>query len=250
MQVGLIGLLLGDGWQARGQTPNAKEAQAREMEILRKTLAEQQKNPSEIIRTPQTLAFSTNAAVSASRAALERQYLDGKITAKQFQKSLEQLQEQERRQAVLAARNTKAEPTVPKAAAASVPATNATTKSSASQPAALARPVPPKTTAAGAGTAAAAAGTATNAPGAAAAEVTPEQKKLTEVETRLEEMLRLKAERDKAATNAVGNANTKVPAAPLTKRQRLDALLRQYVDGKLSDSEYNTQRNKIVAEPD
>src|SRR6185436_7690798 len=145
MQVGLIGLLLGDGWPARGQTPSAKEAQAREMEILRKTLAEQQKNPSEIIRTPQTLAFSTNAAVSASRAALERQYLDGKITAKQFQKSLEQLQEQERRQAVLAARNTKAEPTVPKSAAASGPATNTTTKPSASQPAALARPTPAKT---------------------------------------------------------------------------------------------------------
>jgi len=170
MQVGLIGLLLGAGWQARGQTPSSKEAQAREMEILRKTLAEQQRNPSEIIRTPQTLAFSTNAAVSASRAALERQYLDGKITAKQFQKSLEQLQEQERRQAVLAARNTKAEPAAPQSAAASVPATNVTTKSSASHPAALrqaqgeapARAVPPKTTAAGvAGTAAAATGTAT-----------------------------------------------------------------------------------------
>ena len=76
------------------------------------------------------------------------------------------------------------------------------------------------------------------------------QQKISEVETRLDEMLRQKEAREKAAlTNAVSATNN-VPAAPLTKRQRLDDLLKQMIDGKITGAEYSDRRAKIVAEPD
>jgi hypothetical protein len=78
---------------------------------------------------------------------------------------------------------------------------------------------------------------------------TPQQEKLSEVETRIDEMLRQKAEREKAAlTNATGATNN-VPATPQTKRQRLDMLLKQFIDGKIPEAEYNEKRAKILAEP-
>lgn len=78
---------------------------------------------------------------------------------------------------------------------------------------------------------------------------TPQQEKISEVETRLDEMLRQKAEREKAALTNATNATNNVPATPQTKRQRLDALLKQLIDGKIPEAEYNEQRAKILAEP-
>jgi hypothetical protein len=75
-------------------------------------------------------------------------------------------------------------------------------------------------------------------PGSAA-----EQKKITDVENKMDELMRQKAQRDKASTNAP-------PAGPLTKRQRLDALLRQLIEGKITDAEYREKREKVLAEPD
>lgn len=76
------------------------------------------------------------------------------------------------------------------------------------------------------------------------------QKKISEVEARLDEMLKQKEAREKAAlTNAASTTNN-VPAAPLTKRQRLDDLLKKMIDGKITGAEYNEKRAKIVAEPD
>jgi hypothetical protein len=78
---------------------------------------------------------------------------------------------------------------------------------------------------------------------------TPQQEKISEVETRIDEMLRQKAAREKAAlTNAAGATNN-LPATPQTKRQRLDMLLKQMIDGKISEAEYNEKRGKILAEP-
>lgn len=75
------------------------------------------------------------------------------------------------------------------------------------------------------------------------------QKKISEVEARLDEMLKQKEAREKAAlTNAATTNN--IPATPQTKRQRLDALLKQMIDNKISGAEYNERRAKIVAEPD
>src|SRR5882672_3896674 len=75
------------------------------------------------------------------------------------------------------------------------------------------------------------------------------QKKISDVEARLDEMLRQKEAREKTAlTNAA--ATNSISATPQTKRQRLDALLKQMIDGKITSAEYNEKRAKIVAEPD
>jgi len=75
------------------------------------------------------------------------------------------------------------------------------------------------------------------------------QQKIAEVETRLDEMLRQKEAREKAAlTNATKSTNS-IPATPQTKRQRLDALLKQMIDGTITGAEYNERRAKIIAEP-
>lgn len=71
------------------------------------------------------------------------------------------------------------------------------------------------------------------------------QKKIADVESRLDEMVRARQARERSAT-------TNVPAAgpALSKRARLDALLRQVVEGKLSDEQYKKERERILAEPE
>jgi hypothetical protein len=206
------------------------------MEILRRTLAEQQSNPGKIVRTPQTLGLSTNASIVAARQELEQQFIDGKITAKQFQRGIEQLQQEDRRRASAAA---------VKAADAKVAAKTTTAPSAASgtpAPAAAASNAGRRTT-----NAPVAGSVAPAAPAASAAtEATPEQKKLSEVEARLEEMERQKAAREKAALTNPAPANT--PA--MTKRQKLDALLKDMIEGKISEADYNGKRAKLIAEPD
>jgi len=76
------------------------------------------------------------------------------------------------------------------------------------------------------------------------------QQKISEVEARLDEMLRQKEAREKAALTNATPTKTATPATPQTKRQRLDALLKQMIDGKISGAEYTEKREKIVAEPD
>lgn len=179
------------------------------MELLRRVIAEQQKNPDKIIRAPS----STN---TVTKAGLEKQYLAGQLTAKQYQKALDQLEKAELKRAAEAEKERRR-------AAQQAAKTNAAT---------AAKPVTPASSAA-----------VTNAP----AELTPEQKKIAEVEARIDSMMKQKAEREKAAAQSTTNSPTK---APQTKRERLNALLKQMIEGKISDADYNTQRNKIVAEPD
>ena len=91
----------------------------------------------------------------------------------------------------------------------------------------------------------------TNAPAAAGTGVPahvdaapePAYPAIVDVEVRIRELEKLKEAREKG-TNA--------PAAtvPKTKREKLDALLKQFVDGKISDAEYKEQRGKIIAGPD
>jgi hypothetical protein len=56
--------------------------------------------------------------------------------------------------------------------------------------------------------------------------------------------MRLKAQREQSPTN------TTTQTAPLSKRERLNELLRQMVDGKITDAEYKAKRDKIIAESD
>lgn len=87
----------------------------------------------------------------------------------------------------------------------------------------------------------------TNIPPAAAGKVVepiaePANPAITDVESRIQELEKAKQAREKMT-----NAPT---AAPKTKREKLDALLKQFVEGKISDAEYKQQRGKLIAEPD
>lgn len=199
---------------------NAPNAEA--MELLRRVIAEQQKNPDKIIRIP----ASTNALpVKATKADLERQYLAGQLSAKQYQKALDQLDKEEQKHAAELEKQRKREA---QQAAKAAPA-----KKPAEAKAPVTAPAPPLLA-------------ATNAP----AEQTLEQKKLSEVEARIDEMLRKKAEREKAAVNTAAPTTNSPAKTPLTKRQRMDALLKQMIDGKISEADYTAQRAKLLAEPD
>ena len=87
----------------------------------------------------------------------------------------------------------------------------------------------------------------TNTPPAAAGKVVepiaePANPAITDVEAKIQELEKAKQAREKN-TNAP-------PAAPKTKREKLDALLKQFVEGKISDAEYKERRAKLIAEPD
>ena len=70
---------------------------------------------------------------------------------------------------------------------------------------------------------------------------------IKDVETKMNELLRLKEAREKAAKPAT---NAPASNAPKTKRQRLDDLLKQFIDGKMTEAEYKQRREKIVGEPE
>ena len=86
-------------------------------------------------------------------------------------------------------------------------------------------------------------------PAAEAAEAARKQK-ISEVETRLDEIARQKAAREKAALTNAAPENNSIPVTPQTRRQRLDGLLKQMIDGKISGAEYSEKREKILAEAD
>jgi hypothetical protein len=71
----------------------------------------------------------------------------------------------------------------------------------------------------------------------------PANPAITDVEGRIRELEKLKEAREKAT-------NAPAAAAPKTKREKLDALLKQFLDGKISDAEYKQQRAKLIAEPE
>ena len=201
---------------------NAPNAEA--MELLRRVIAEQQKNPDKIIRIP----ASTNALpVKPTKADLERHYLAGQLSAKQYQKALDQLDKEEQKHAAELEKQRKREAQQAAKAAPAPP------KKPAEVKAPVTAPAPPLLA-------------ATNAP----PEQTLEQKKLTEVEVRIDEMLRKKAEREKAAVNNAAPTTNSPAQTPLTKRQRMDALLKQMIDGKISEADYTAQRARLLAEPD
>ena len=253
------GLLLSLGLataQTQTTPPQTNDSRTQAIELLRRTIAEQKQNPNRIIREPRSGTSGAASEPSVTRADLERQYLEGKLTARQYQKALDGWQQEEQKRAAEADRKrvlealqqdqAARESKKAKAARAAAPPAKASVKNSpqagkAGAPAAGAVPsgpvaVPPTPVA------------------AAAPPPTAQQTKLSEVEARLDEMLRLKAQREvqreKAAlTNATGAAKSG-PATAQTKRQRLDALLKQLVDGGISETEYKEKRAKVLASPE
>lgn len=245
------------GAQTAVAPPKTNDVRAEAMELLRRTIAEQQKHPNQIIREP---AAGTAAALpdpDGTRAALERQYLEGKLSAKKYQKALDRWAEDEKKRIAEAEKRRVLEALQKEQAArearAAAAAQAAKTAAAAAAATAAAKPEP-KDAARSVSPPAASAPPLGIArlpdPGAAATPVDPaQQKKISEVEARLDEMLRLKAQREKAAlTNASGSAKPG-PATPQTKRDQLDALLKQFVDGAITEPEYKEKRAKLLASP-
>jgi hypothetical protein len=176
------------------------------------------------------LSWAQNTNTHPTLAEMERMYLDGKITAREFQRFLQTY----RAQPVAVA--------APKPAAANSNDVHAralemlrkTTPNMAANPqgAAIKEPLPEPVPA----------DTGTNQGPKAAA--------LQDVETKLDELIRLKQAREQTNSTANSTNSTNAAATPKTKRERLDEALRLYIQGKLSDAEYKDRRAKILAEPD
>jgi len=82
---------------------------------------------------------------------------------------------------------------------------------------------------------------------------TDEQSGLSDLDKKLDELLRLKAARETTiATNTASlrGTNAAAASAPKTKRQRLDDLLKLYIDGKIAEADYKEKRGKLIAEPE
>jgi hypothetical protein len=232
----VLAVLVSGSLACAQQKTNDPNAQA--VEVLRKTMEELDKNPKVLEKARRDIEADTKAAAAAAKtqrtslnpapsapapapqsqplptgtatpaqplptfAEMEQMYLDGKISAKDFQKYLQNMK------VTQLLTNTARSPSV----------------------AATAKPPPPAVT---------------NAPDLAPVPGPEEPKTaVTEVEKKLDELIRAQAEREKAATNAPPPTT-----GPKTKRQRLDDLLKQLIDGKISDEDYKTQRQKILNEP-
>ena len=157
-------------------------------------------------------AAQTNVGSRLTQAEMEQQYLAGKITAKQFQQYLRQ--QPPGRPQLSAEQQSQAVQML------------RTLTGKTNAPAAVGRPAP-----------------APNAQTDAPAE--PVSPAIVDVEGKIRELEKLKEAREKA-----GTTNAPTAGAPKTKRERLDALLKQFVEGKISDAEYKQQRAKLIAEPD
>ena len=78
----------------------------------------------------------------------------------------------------------------------------------------------------------------------------PDQAAISEVEKKMDELIKAKAIRDQQATNMANSAtNAATASAPKTQRQKLDDLLRMYIEGKVTEAEYKERREKILTDP-
>jgi hypothetical protein len=174
--------------------------------------------PAPVVRPPATAL--TNVVRAPTLAEIERQYLDGKISAREFQRFLQTYR------APVAAPRPAAITNDVHARALAVLYTTKPNVAANPQGPALTEPLPDPEG-------------VTNATVSDAA--------LQDVEGKIDELIRLKQAREQA-TNATATG-TNAPAGTLTKRQRLDATLKLYIEGKLSDAEYKQRREKILLEP-
>ena len=209
------------------QKTSLEDRQKKALEILNRAIAEHQRKTGK----PAGAAPARSPATEQSYQEVERQYLDGKITTKQFQKYIKDHQAE---LSSLIATPSSVAPQVeplPDPVKAAIPSPKDVGPSEGNEvKPAGAYKLPNKED-----------------------KATPEQKTtLAEIEAKMEELQRLKEAREQALlTNAVTATNVVAkPAAPQTKRERMNDLLRLLIDGKISDADYQEKRAKIVAEPD
>src|SRR5712692_6240595 len=241
-----LGLALGAApVLSQGQTNDLHQ---RALEVLRRTMAQQpgaadaakrNSGPAPVVKEPDF-------------AEIEKQYLEGKISAKQFQKYLQDHKvAPTKAPAATSPDNTtrpverlrqetaKSKPAEPVAVAK----TNTIAPPPAVQTKAAKEPSPPAPAALATRAAATPKGDTAGSPAGKSA--------LSDVEAKMDELLRLKAAREKAAlTNAMAATNGAAKPTAQTKRQRLDEVLKLYVEGKIPETEYRARRTKILAEPE
>jgi len=83
--------------------------------------------------------------------------------------------------------------------------------------------------------------------------LSPEQAAISDLEKKMDDLLRLKAAREQAArTNSISGTedNPLMQPGPKTKRQRLDELLKLHIEGGISETEYRDKREKILFAPE
>jgi len=177
----------------------------------------QQPTPAPVTQAP--VAAGTNAIRRPTLAEIERQYLDGKISARDFQKFLQTYRAQPR-------------PAQPAAAVTNDVHARALAVLHNAKP-----------------------NVAANPQGPAITEPLPDPPGVTndanvaviqDVETKIDELIRLKQAREQPTNKTA--ILTNVPAG-VSKRQRLDSALRLHIEGKLSDAEYKKLREQILLEP-
>lgn len=207
----ILGLGMSFAARAQAPAPMDPEQQKKALELLHKTILSRERQAAGIG------ASLTNRPVNdPSLTEMEQQYLAGKITAKQFQKFLQDHKIEMNQ--------------VPPALDTHARALQVLRQMNGSAPAASA-PVSAKAVPA-------------PAKGTPAATEPPVNSGFPDVEAKMDELIRLKEARDRASTN------TTATATPKTKRERMDQLLRQLIQGKISDADYKAQREKLMAEPD
>ena len=218
----------------RAETP-VEERQKKALEILRKAMAERQRKTTGKGSGP---AKSRTAAPEQTFAEIEQQYLEGKITSKQFQKYIHDHPDQ--LPSTLPNPSSGSQPSSAANSRANPIASPTTAVPTMTAPAQLQRATPASTTSANTK--------------AGKTEATPEQKAtLAEIETKMDELERLKAAREKIQQAerlpAAPAAQASTPAPPKPQRERLNDLLKLLVDGKITDADYKEKRAKIIAEP-
>ena len=170
---------------------------------------------------------------------VERLYLDGRITAKDFQQFLKQLQSQ------------------PPAARAAVAVTNqpapslrgTATEDSQARALEMLRKITGKTNEPLPQVRSAQAPAATTNVSSPSVPIPePVSPELTDVEKKMNELLRLKEARER--TNQVATNAPPSSTGPKSKRQRLDDLLKEFIEGKVTEADYKQRREKIIAEPE
>jgi hypothetical protein len=169
--------------------------------------------------TQPPVAPGTNTLRRPTLAEVERQYLDGKITAREFQKFLQTYRAQPR----------------------FAPPAAAVTNDVHARALAVLHNAKPNV--------------AANPQGPALTEPLPDPPGVTndantaviqDVETKIDQLIRLKQAREQPTNTST--VITNIPAG-VSKRQRLDSALRLYIEGKLSDPEYKKLREQILLEP-
>jgi len=171
--------------------------------------------PAPVTQAP--VAPGTNVLRRPTLAEIERQYLDGKISARDFQKFLQTYRAQPR-------------PAQPVAAVTNDVHARALAVLHNAKPNMAANPQGPAIT--------------EPLPDPAGVTNEPNVAVIQDVETKIDELIRLKQARETNTSTVVTN----IPAG-VTKRQRLDSALRLHIEGKLSDAEYKQLREKILLEP-